>query len=409
MNAPRPPTLLRLVAMLGVIVIGISGCRIGPVSQPPTTPALVLPIGRASVLILLTNPDSPAAMRATGALATASARPGERLLILSDQDGATLASSQTPPSPSMTGPTPPTPLPARPTSFQKARHSQAVRQYESTLRADRAALRRQQRAELTAWAKSVVAEADAKPVLKRAQDASIARALSTAASDLLSLRQAGLGYETGTVVAIIGADGVAASAAPALPSGLAGASLVVSDFPGDIEEQAAWQSSLEQSGAARAVVLTTATSGQLLSVVKQGLDGAVSDTLTSVLFGLGQHQLQAVALPQLRHLRYLLTVKYPGATVSINGYTDSLPAPGGNLRLSLLRAQAVEAWLIAHGVPLGRLQAFGYGDTDPVAPNTQEGQPLNRRVVVIIDPAVPALARHGEAGAGHVRARPRRS
>ena len=35
-----------------------------------------------------------------------------------------------------------------------------------------------------------------------------------------------------------------------------------------------------------------------------------------------------------------------------------------------------------------RLQTFGYGDTDPVAPNSPAGQPLNRRVVVVIDPAV---------------------
>jgi outer membrane protein OmpA-like peptidoglycan-associated protein len=45
-------------------------------------------------------------------------------------------------------------------------------------------------------------------------------------------------------------------------------------------------------------------------------------------------------------------------------------------------------WLVAHNVAAGRLQAFGYGDTDPVAPNTSGGQPLNRRVVVVIDPAV---------------------
>jgi outer membrane protein OmpA-like peptidoglycan-associated protein len=52
----------------------------------------------------------------------------------------------------------------------------------------------------------------------------------------------------------------------------------------------------------------------------------------------------------------------------------------------------VEEWLIAHGVAAARLQAFGYGDTDPVAPNTPDGQPLNRRVVVVIDPAVAAGA-----------------
>jgi len=63
-------------------------------------------------------------------------------------------------------------------------------------------------------------------------------------------------------------------------------------------------------------------------------------------------------------------------------------APGGNLLLSQRRAEAVEKWLTAHGVAAGRLQAFGYGDTDPIAPDKPQGQPLNRRVVVVLDPAV---------------------
>jgi outer membrane protein OmpA-like peptidoglycan-associated protein len=124
------------------------------------------------------------------------------------------------------------------------------------------------------------------------------------------------------------------------------------------------------------------------SRVEQGLDGAVTDTLTSILFGLGQYQLQAAALPQLRHLLRLLVVQYPHATATINGYTDNLAIAGGNVLLSHRRAQALAEWLIARGVAAGRLQAFGYGGTDPVVPNSAHGQPLNRRVVVVIDPAV---------------------
>jgi flagellar motor protein MotB len=46
--------------------------------------------------------------------------------------------------------------------------------------------------------------------------------------------------------------------------------------------------------------------------------------------------------------------------------------------------------IAGNGIDAGRLQAFGYGDTDPVAPDTARGQPLNRRVVVVIDPVVSA-------------------
>ena len=170
--------------------------------------------------------------------------------------------------------------------------------------------------------------------------------------------------------------------------GLQGATVVVSDFPGTSTEEAAWQADLAQGGVSRAVILAPATGSQLTVTVRQGLDGAVTDTLTSVLFGVGQYTLAPAALPQMRRLLHFLTVTYPDATASIDGYTDNLPTPGGgNLQLSHRRAAAVLSWLLANNVAAGRLQAVGYGDTDPVAPNTPSGQPLNRRVVVIIDPA----------------------
>jgi outer membrane protein OmpA-like peptidoglycan-associated protein len=181
-----------------------------------------------------------------------------------------------------------------------------------------------------------------------------------------------------------------ARSAPEPLTGLQASTVVVDDFPGNTNEEAAWQASLVQSGAARAVVLTPATDDQLIPVVREGLDGAIIDTLTSVLFGLGQYKIQTAALPQLGQLLRLLSVAFPQATASINGYTDSLPVPGGNLQLSRIRAQAVQQWLIKHGIAAGRLQAFGYGETDPVAPNSPAGQPLNRRVVVVIDPATSA-------------------
>jgi outer membrane protein OmpA-like peptidoglycan-associated protein len=287
---------------------------------------------------------------------------------------------------------PPSALPAHSTSFQKARYAQAVEQYQRTVLRDSATLRSQQHQELMAWARSVVATADAKAILQSAQNASISAGLDSAASDLFSMRQAGLGYGTGTVVAIMGVDETSVPFAPTLPPGLRSSSVVVDNFLGSIDEQAAWQSSLAQSGAARIVLLTPATEDQLVPAVQQGLDGAVTDTLTSVLFALGQYKIQAAALQQMRQLLYLLTVKYPGATITINGYTDNLPTPGGNPELSRLRAREVEEWLIAHGVAAGRLQAFGYGDTDPVASNSSHGQPLNRRVVVVIDPATAAGA-----------------
>ena len=233
----------------------------------------------------------------------------------------------------------------------------------------------------------MAAKAESRASLPSTQDVSIGSDLGAAVSDLSSLRQAGTGVAS-TVIVIVGVTAANARYAPIPPTGLQASTVVVDDFPGTTDEEAAWQASLLQGDAARAVVLTPATDDQLIPVVREGLDGSVTDTLSSILFGLGMYKLQAAALPQLRQLLTLILDTYPNATASINGYTDSLPVPGGNLLLSQRRAQQVAEWLIAHGVAARRLQTFGYGDSDPVAPNTPTGQPLDRRVVVVIDPAV---------------------
>ena len=385
MSAP-----VRLLLMFGALLLGISSCRFMPVAELRAVHTLSVTASRASVLVIIVDEDSQAALRATGALVAASARPREQVIILTSRGGAVLASSRAPASPTLQVPAPPASPPSHPTSFQEARYRQAVRQYQGVVRHAWAALRRQQQQELAKWARS--RSPRRRPVRYSAQHSDRQHQRRPGPSRLRSvqLRQAGVGYGAPAVIAIIGVNAATALSAPTAPASLESSTVVVDDFPGTTDEEAAWQASLVQGGAARAVILTPATDNQLAPVVEQGLDGSVTDTLTSVLFGLGRYQLQAAALPQLRQLLHLLTVEYPHATASINGYTDSLPAPGGNLLLSQRRAQVVEDWLVDHGVAIGRLEAFGYGDTDPVAPNTPKGQPLNRRVVVVIDPAVSA-------------------
>ncbi len=71
--------------------------------------------------------------------------------------------------------------------------------------------------------------------------------------------------------------------------------------------------------------------------------------------------------------------------VRIEGHTDSRGSPKRNLILSQRRAEAVMQYLISKGVSPNRLQAVGYGDTRPIAPNdTAAGRAKNRRVEFII-------------------------
>ena len=385
MNAPRSRRPWWQAAGALALAASLTSCGLLPRdSHSQSAIALTLPAVRPSELIVITDPETPSAMQTVGALLADTARPDEHVAIIDDRGGELLASSVAPAPPDAEAPTPPATLPADPTSFQKARSAQATQQYQQALQQAWRALRYRQQAELTSWMGGVIAQAQSRARQLGGGSPDISTALAAAAADLSSLRQSG--YIVTQTIVICGTSSAAAPSAPSVPASLLGSTVVVSGFPGTGDDEAAWQAALDQGGASRTVILTPATDSQLDATVRQGLDGASTDTLTSVLFGLGSSTLGPAALPQLRRLLRLLTTTDLNATATIDGFTDSLPTVGGNLQLSQRRARAVLTWLAANGVPASRLQAVGFGDTDPVAPNTPDGQPLNRRVVVIIDP-----------------------
>lgn len=71
----------------------------------------------------------------------------------------------------------------------------------------------------------------------------------------------------------------------------------------------------------------------------------------------------------------------PGASVSIEGHTDSQGADVYNQDLSERRAQAVVDYLVGKGIDSNRLGAIGYGEDLPIGDNdTSEGRAMNRRI-----------------------------
>ncbi len=71
----------------------------------------------------------------------------------------------------------------------------------------------------------------------------------------------------------------------------------------------------------------------------------------------------------------------PEIRLTVSGYTDSIGTATYNNGLSFRRADAAKDYLIAHGVKASRLDAEGFGESDPVASNgTAVGRAENRRV-----------------------------
>ncbi len=75
----------------------------------------------------------------------------------------------------------------------------------------------------------------------------------------------------------------------------------------------------------------------------------------------------------------------PDLKLEVAGYTDNTGNHDYNVRLSQQRAEAVRDYLVGQGIAAERLQAKGYGPSDPIADNgSADGRAANRRVALHI-------------------------
>jgi len=102
--------------------------------------------------------------------------------------------------------------------------------------------------------------------------------------------------------------------------------------------------------------------------------------LDGVLFESGSATIQEESYERLdRVVEYM--EHRTSARIRIAGHTDNVGNPQRNQQLSEQRAQSVRQYLVDHGIDGDRVEAVGYGDTQPVASNdTEEGRAQNRRI-----------------------------
>ncbi len=108
-------------------------------------------------------------------------------------------------------------------------------------------------------------------------------------------------------------------------------------------------------------------------------------TLEPIFFDFDKATIKAVSYPVLDEIVKVLTDR-PTMKIRVESHTDSKGSDRYNQKLSERRAQATVKYLIDKGIDPTRLEAQGYGESRPIAPNATsdgsdnpEGRAKNRR------------------------------
>mgnify|MGYP002353890482 FL=1 len=105
----------------------------------------------------------------------------------------------------------------------------------------------------------------------------------------------------------------------------------------------------------------------------------VSEAIRNLEFEFAKSSISNRSFPYLNRVAEMMALK--GFSLKLGGHTDAVGSNAANLTLSKDRAESVKNYLVSRGVNFGKIEAVGYGETQPVASNkTAAGRQKNRRV-----------------------------
>ncbi len=105
----------------------------------------------------------------------------------------------------------------------------------------------------------------------------------------------------------------------------------------------------------------------------------VADAIKNLEFDLAKSTIRSTSFSTLDKVANLIVSK--NLSLKLAGHTDSQGSDAYNMRLSKDRAESVKAYLVSKGVNASRVEATGYGETQPIDTNATElGRQNNRRV-----------------------------
>ncbi|WP_169711791.1 OmpA family protein [Henriciella litoralis] len=127
------------------------------------------------------------------------------------------------------------------------------------------------------------------------------------------------------------------------------------------------------------------TANTEIQVERQG-DQIALTMPSSVTFSVNSADLKPEFYGPLNEVAATLN-EYPSTAVDVVGHASSDGPDDYNQQLSERRANSVSNYLTSQGVAPVRIQAYGRGETQPIASNdTEAGRAANRRVEILLTP-----------------------
>lgn len=132
-------------------------------------------------------------------------------------------------------------------------------------------------------------------------------------------------------------------------------------------------------GAGCPLKITSTTINPVRVVVTEEDKRVVAEAIKNLEFDFGKSTIRSTSFPSLNKVAELLKTK--DFSLKLAGHTDNVGSDAANLKLSKDRAESVKTYLVSQGANSSRIEATGYGESQPIASNkTNAGRQKNRRV-----------------------------
>ncbi|NEU08290.1 OmpA family protein [Flavihumibacter sp. R14] len=123
----------------------------------------------------------------------------------------------------------------------------------------------------------------------------------------------------------------------------------------------------------------TTTTVNPVTVITEEDRRVVAEAIRNLEFDFAKATIRSKSYPSLNRVAELLVTK--NFSLKLAGHTDNVGSNAANLKLSKNRAESVKAYLVSQGANPSRIEAVGYGETQPISSNkTDAGRQKNRRV-----------------------------